>query len=264
MPFDDIPVWMLFLITIIFVMISMEIGHRLGHAMRRRSQDEKESPVGAIAGAILGLSAFMLAITFSIAWGRNDARKELVRDEAVAIRTAWNRADFLPATNRAEAKSLLREYVDHRVTFVQTYTVDSDKTQEFLAHAQRIQDRLWEMAVANAQIDMNSNVAALYIESLNDMNATHAKRLAVAIQTRIPWEVGVALLLITILAMMAVGYQTGIAGSKRSVAGPILAVSFAMVIALITLIDRPESGAIFVTQQPLIDVQTMMADHTPP
>jgi hypothetical protein len=41
MRFDDaIPIWMVFLITIILVMMSMEIGHRQGHAMRRRSHIE--------------------------------------------------------------------------------------------------------------------------------------------------------------------------------------------------------------------------------
>jgi hypothetical protein len=262
MSIDNIPIWLLFLGTIIFVMISMEIGHRLGHARRRRSEDEKETPVGAIAGAILGLSAFMLAFSFGITSNRYDTRKELVRDEAVAIRTAWNRADFLPDKDRTEAKSLLRDYVNHRLAFSQTYSADADETQKFLADAQRIQDRLWEMAVANARLDMNSDVAALYIDSLNQMNATHARRVAL-VMTRIPLQIRIALLLITALGMMAVGYQTGIAGSKRSMAGPILAVSFAIVAVLIASLDRPETGVITVTQQPLIDLQAMMANYTP-
>src|SRR5687767_10911499 len=35
------------------------------------------------------------------------------------------------------------------------------------------QVRLWEMAVANARRDMNSDVAALYIDSLNKVNEMH-------------------------------------------------------------------------------------------
>jgi hypothetical protein len=57
---------------------------------------------------------------------------------------------------------------------------------------------------------------------------------------------------------MGVGYLTGIAGSKRSMAGPILALSFAMVFALIASLDRPDSGVIKVTQQPLIDLRDSM------
>jgi hypothetical protein len=61
------------------------------------------------------------------------------------------------------------------------------------------------------------------------------------------------------LGMMGVGYQTGIAGSKRSMARPILALSFALVFALITSLDRPDSGVMKVTQQPLIDLRDSMA-----
>jgi hypothetical protein len=64
---------------------------------------------------------------------------------------------------------------------------------------------------------------------------------------------------ITILGMMGVGYQTSIAGSKRSMARPILALSFALVFALIASLARPDSGIMKVTQQPLIDLHDSMA-----
>ena len=49
------------------------IGWGLPHT--GRSQDEKESPVSAIAGSILGLAAFMLAFTFGIVWERHDLKR---------------------------------------------------------------------------------------------------------------------------------------------------------------------------------------------
>jgi hypothetical protein len=42
-------------------------------------------------------------------------------------------------------------------------------------------------------------------------------------------------------------------------AWPILALSFALVLALITSLDRPDSGVLKVTQQPLIDLRDTMA-----
>ena len=93
------------------------------------------------------------------------------------------------------------------------------------------------MAVVNARKDMNSDVAALYIDSLNEVNGIHATRVVVGIQARIPTEVWIVLYFITILGMMSVGYQTGIAGSTRSMVRPILAVSFALVFALIATLD---------------------------
>jgi len=258
MRIDSIPIWALFVGTIIIVMLAIEAGYRLGRAAHRRSEDEKESPVSAIAGAILGLAAFMLAFTFGIVSERHDAKKGLLREDANAIRTAWQRADFLPETDRAEAKDLLRQYVDLRVTFAQAVTVEPERVKSLLSETQRIRDRLWNMAVVNARKDMNSDVAALYIESLNEMNAIHAQRVAVAIQARVPIEIWLVLYLITILGMMGGGYQTGIAESKRSMVQPILALSFALVFALIASLDRPDSGVMKVTQQPLIDLRDSM------
>jgi hypothetical protein len=56
--------------------------------------------------------------------------------------------------------------------------------------------------------------------------------------------------------MLAVGYQTGIAGSRRSWSMPILAFSFSLVIALISSLDRPYSDLIKVSQFPLENVRT--------
>ena len=164
---DAIPIWAIFAATIIVVIVAIEAGYQFGRAMHRRSEDEKESPVSAIAGAILGLAAFMLAFTFGIVSERYDARKGLVRDDAIAIRTAWKRSDFLPETDRAEAAALLRQYVDMRVKFADVLNLEPESVKRFLSETQRIQDRLWNMAVANARKDMNSDVAALYIDSLN-------------------------------------------------------------------------------------------------
>ncbi len=258
MRIDAIPIWALFVATIIVVMVAIEVGYRLGHAAHTRSEDEKESPVSAIAGAILGLAAFMLAFTFDIVSERHDAKRALVREDAAAIRTAWQRSDFLPETDRAEATALLRQYVDVRVRFAEARSLDPERVKSAMSETQRLQDRLWNMAVANARKDMNSDVAALYIDSLNQMSGIHASRVAVGIQARVPSEIWIVLYCITILGMVGVGYQTGIAGSKRSMARPILALSFALVFALIASLDRPDSGVLKVTQQPLIDLRAAM------
>jgi hypothetical protein len=161
MRIDALPMWAVFAGTIVVVMVAIEAGYLLGQAMHRRSDEEKESPVSAIAGAILGLAAFMLAFTFGIVSERYDAKRALVREDAVALRTAWQRSDFLPEPDRAEAKTLLRQYVDLRVQYAEEGTLDPEHVQRFLSETQRIQDQLWTMAVANARQDMNSDVAAM-------------------------------------------------------------------------------------------------------
>jgi hypothetical protein len=251
---DAIPIWAFFVATVGVVIASIEAGYRLGQIAHRRSADEKESPTSAFAGAVLGLVAFILAFTFGIVSNRFDARKSLVRDDANAIRTAYARADFLPEPDRVKTKSLLKEYLDARLTFSLAGSLEPNRVLKFSTEAQGMQNRLWEMAVTNARQDMNSDVAALYIESLNELFDVHALRIAMGVQERVVGGVWLVLVGLTILGMMAMGYHAGIAGSRRSRAMLILALSFAMVIAMIASLDRP-AGFIKVTQQPLIDLQ---------
>lgn len=50
----------------------------------------------------------------------------------------------------------------------------------------QIQRKLWAMAVTNARIDLNSDIGALYIESVNEIINQQALRVAVGLQARIP------------------------------------------------------------------------------
>src|SRR3954451_21116491 len=100
--FDLIPIWAIIAITVVVVMLAIELGQRLGKVVRRRSPTEKDSPISALVGSILGLSAFMMAFTFGVVWNRYDAKKTLVREDTSAIRTAWQRSDFLPDADRVE------------------------------------------------------------------------------------------------------------------------------------------------------------------
>lgn len=266
MSFDTVPIWLFFAGIILLVMISTELGYRLGHRSRRRSEEEKESPVSAIAGSVLGLGAFMLAFTFGIVSERYDTRKSIVREEANAIGTAYLRSDFLPEPDRTQARQWFRDYVDGRLKFVETIRSGRMSATEMasgLAAAEKLQSRLWAMAVANARkgMDLDSDIGSLYVDSLNSMIDIHSIRVAVALQARIPVGIWIALLSLTFLGMVAVGYQMGIAGSKRSLAQPILALSFSLVITLIASLDRPDSGYVTVSQQPMVSLRNSMTEE---
>jgi hypothetical protein len=78
------------------------------------------------------------------------------------------------------------------------------------------------------------------------------------VRARLPLAIWVVLYSLTIFGMISMGYHAGIAGSKRSKATWIVAISFGMVIAMIASLDRP-SGFIKVTQQPLVDLQEFIS-----
>ena len=258
MSMATVPVGVIFVATIIVVVLAIEAGFRLGHAVLRKSEDEKEASVSAIAAAILTLTGFMLAFTFGISTDRLQDRKTLVREEATAIGTAWLRSDFLPEPDRAEAKGLFLKYVDNRLAAAQGRGFDQMENR--LDESSQIQHQLWDMAVKNARKDMDSDVAALYIESLNEVINIHTLRVAVALHPQIPGIIWLVLYALVIFGMIATGYQTAITGSaRRSRAVSLLAVSFSLVIALIAVLDRPQSDVIKVPQEPLLDLRASMA-----
>lgn len=254
---SEIALWAFFVGTAVLVLVSVEIGFRLGRAAHRRSESELESPVAAMGGAILGLVAFMLAFTFGIASSRFDARKELVRNEARAIETTYLRADFLEPPDREAVKNLLVRYLDERLAIADMRA--AEEVEPILREAAETHERLWKIAVEHGRRELNSDVAALYIDSLNEMFDLHHQRVAIGLQARIPSGVWACLYLLAMLGMISMGYQEGITGSRRSAASLILALSFALVISLIAALDRPISGGFTVPHQPLFDVRARMA-----
>lgn len=260
MNIDTLPAWVNFLVSVGVVLLSAEIGFRVGRAVRGKTEDERESPALSISGVILGLLSFMLAFTFGIVSDRLDSKKALVREEANAIRTTFHRADFLQELDRGKTKALLQEYVDQRIKVGQLH--DAQFAYSAMGNALRMQQQLWDIAVANGRIK-DSDVGSLYVESVNEIANLHAMRVALELQTRVPTAIWAVLVSLLILGMIGVGYHTAIAASRRSRVAPILAVAFSLVIALIAALDDPRNSLIPVSQQPLIDVLSEMKAASP-
>jgi len=82
-----------------------------------------------------------------------------------------------------------------------------------------------------------------------------ALRVNQGLQARIPTGIWFVLFALLVLGMIAVGYQTAIAESRRSRVTTVLAISFSLVIALIAALDHPLSRFISIPQTPLMSLQ---------
>ena len=244
---DAIPLWSLYLITAAIVLLSIEAGWRLGDYRRRRHPEENKAPVGAAVGATLGLLAFLLAFTFGLAANRFDNRKQIVLQEANAIGTTFLRADFLPAEAREETRSLLRQYAALRAGGASVIL-----SQQGMTRTGALQDQLWTIA-AKAGTATDSVATGLFIQSLNEMIDVDALRVT-ALQNRIPDTIWFMLFAVTIFSMIALGYQFGLTGAHSWATTIFLVLVFTPVILLIADLDRPQSGWLLVSQQPLIDL----------
>ena len=169
-PLDSLPLWGLYVATVVIILLAVEGGQRLGKYRQQHTEQELEAPVSVMVGATLGLLAFMLAFTFGLAASRFDMRRGFVVDEANAIGTTYLRAELLTEPHRTEVRNLLREYVDVRLELVRP-----GKAEEAMQKSDQLHGRLWSQAVDVGEKNPGSIVAGLFIGSLNEVIDLHAK-----------------------------------------------------------------------------------------
>lgn len=249
-PLDFLSLPALFGATILVVLLSIEAGFQLGRRRAQVREPEKETSVGAMVGASLGLLAFLLAFTFGLAASRFEARRMALLNEVNAIGTAHLRTGALPEPERSEARRLLREYVDVRLEAVRSSDFETG-----VRRSKEIHGELFSIASALGAQDPRSIVVGLFTESLNDVIDLHTVRITEGSRVRIPGIIWIVLYTITVLAMLEMGYQTGLAGRRRPLSTPALALAFASVILLVADLDRPQQGVIRVSQAGLEELQ---------
>ncbi len=253
---DVVPMWAIFATAFAGILIAAEFGRRLGRIRHRQAQHEKEPTAGGIVAAELGLLAFFLAFTFSLAASRFDARRQTLLDEANAIGTTHLRAKMLPDPQKTEVQKLLREYVDVRLAAVQ-----EGKLESGIRRSAEIQDLLWNAATAGAEKDPRSVPTGLFIQSLNEVIELDAKRLFVVIGSRIPATVWLVLFGIAILSFGSMGYLSGLTGASRP---PIaIPLALAVVMWMVVDLDRPQEDLLRVSQKPMIELRGTMGESNP-
>jgi hypothetical protein len=115
---EDLTLGMWVLLTLLLV--AQEIGYRLGRFVRRWREPleaEKSSLNFATAGMV-GLLAFLLGISLSMASGRYEARRDSVLAEANSIGTTWLRAGLVGGAEGQAIQRALRDYTKLRIDTV--------------------------------------------------------------------------------------------------------------------------------------------------
>jgi len=246
------PLTILFFLSVALFAAASEIGHRVGLG------ETKEANVTTLEASVLGLLALMLSFTFAMAVTRFDARRDAVLKEANAIGTAALRARLLPAPQNAESLRLLRDYVGARLDLLDKAGA-ADAVAAAVQRANTDQERLWRVARAALAAE-KSMAPVLYIQSLNDVFDQQEARLT-AYRHRVPRIVFLALYGIAAVGLGFSGYASGLEKRRWRVPVYVVNILVAAVILLIQDIDRPESGAIKVDQQPILDAAAAIASY---
>jgi hypothetical protein len=247
----SLPLWAVFIVTVLVFFAGYEGGHFFGRWRRERAATEKEE-LGPLVGALLGMLGFIIAITFGGQMSRFDAGRTLLLDEAAAVYTAFLRADMLPDEARDETRQLLYRYASLRA--------DTQRdVRERIAESERIQQEIWDIGIRSVESAPAPFSRELYFGALNDVVALHQKRVAVGISQHMPGTFWVVLYVLAVLSFAATGYQGGLTSLHRSPIRPLAVLGFAILVALIADLDRQGQGTLRLNQAALQDVAARMA-----
>ncbi len=217
------------------------IGHRLG---RRRLQKEDTSPEvsSAIIGALFALLGLLLAFTFSGAYTRFDARRQLIVQEANAIGTAYLRLDLLPAPAQAPLREKFREYTASRAALYEKLS-DTPAVISELARASALQKEIWAQAVAASKGPEYQSARMLLLPALNEMIDIVTTR-TVAIQTHTPLHIFFIMFAIALTCAGLTGYRASASEHPGYSYNILLATITACILYLILDIEYPGFGLI--------------------
>jgi hypothetical protein len=221
------------------------LGRRLGTREASRADREQDAAVGSHVAATLGLLAFTLAIVFNMAHEKHSGRKALVRRDALAVQTAYQRAVLLPGDEAKLARERIAEYA--KIRAIGGRSRSKLDLEGIIARSEQIQEELWLQAGKNK----DSKDTWFYMEALNKMAEAHAERITMGIHDRIPVAVWYLLALVAMLAMAVMGYQSALSGSRRAIAIIPLVFAFSLVLCVAIDLDRPSSGILRVDQSPM-------------
>ena len=241
--FGNIPLWGLMVSTIALVGGATEVGYRSGLHRLDGPGIDNETQVTAMTGAHLGLLAFILAFSFSMAAGHFDARKQVIMDEANAIETAYLRTILVGGPRAEQLRALLIEYAELRGN-----TSNEANVGEIIRRSEALFDEMWQQTAGLATEDMITPIHSLLIQSLNDIYDIHQERLYAGVRNRIPPTIWIALYVVLTLSMAGMGFNSGIKGSRTPLPSAALALSFSMVFFLIADLDRPKDGLLMSDQ----------------
>jgi hypothetical protein len=251
--YDLLPI---FIVSVVVVLGVSEIARKRGARVARGEGKN----ISTLEAAVLTLLALMIGFTFAMALSLFETRREAVLSEANAIGTTALRARLLPPPHRAEALKLLQEYVKIRIDITEQ-PLTLGPMNAAIVRSNEIQEALWQQAKAVAKKDTGMVPTGLFIQTLNEMIDDHEKRLTAA-RNRVPNIVLLALYCIAAVASGFTGYASGIEARRSRLPVYVTGILICAVILLIQDLDRPGSGYIRISQQPMMDTAASMAGYS--
>jgi len=252
---DGIPIPILFGLICLGSLAAYWGGNRLGAWRDRRVDTSMEYSSRALVGALLGLLAFLLAVTMGMAGDRFATRQRLVIDEATLIEQLYLRAGLLQSsTDRDALRGTLEEYVPLRISTSDRAVLDANWERS----GQLLLD-LWSSAQRSAASDP---AVEPILDAISQESGLHRLRLQSNLEDRVPPEVLLVLLAGVVASLVVVGQSEPRDKRPDLVTAVALAIGLAAVLTLVVDLDRPRDGLLQVSQQPLLDLPAEFREIT--
>lgn len=239
------------LFILLLLLAALEIGVQFGKfiSRRRTPTDGEKSTVNFSTAGIMGLLAFLLGVSLSMASDRYQQRRDSVLAEANAIGTVWLRAGVATGAEGETMQRLLRDYTGTRIAMVNGSS-DPTETERLIQRTNTLQSEIWNIARGIAERSPTP-ISGLLLSSLNDMidlSLTNRRNFT----SHVPPYILRLLLTVSIFAVGAVGYGFGLVGSRQPGLSILLLGAWTLAIVLIIDIDRPQTGEVRIDPAPLV------------
>ena len=235
-------------------------GHCVHRWVRRRAQADDEgshNQESYLVGSMLGFLALLMAFSFSMALDRYEERRHLVIQEANAIGTAYLRTQLLDEPHRGRLSRLLVAYTDNRIALGTGNHAGLDRQ---LAINDQLLTNIWA-AVTAARDSANAHgITTAVLITFNEVIDLDTER-KVARQVRVPAPVLLLLYWFLILTAAVVGY---VLDERRARLGAfVLFALLSMYVSIIADLNRPASGNIRESQDPMLMLRQSMKSQPP-
>jgi hypothetical protein len=232
------------------------IAEYLGSTLRKWLQKKRNASGAEATGidyvltSVFALLGLLIAFTFSLTLDRYETRRDLVVQEANAIGTAHIRSAFASDLHRTELRALLETYAKKRLEYG---NAPLNNRTEFAQESAELRTKLIGVGISASQSVSIATMAPSLISSVNDVVDIGSEREAVSL-ARIPESVVHMLLGYTMISAFLLGYSQLHASTPQQLANKMLFILLTLALVSIFDLDRPATGAIRVSQEPMVEL----------
>jgi hypothetical protein len=223
------------------LLVCVKIGYFLGRRFRAsKVEEDKDVGEGALDAAVFGLLGLLLAFSFSGALSTYGAHRDLLAEEASAVRGAYTRIDLLPEVSQSPLRILVRQYVQARIDTYQA-VIYSPAADAAAARSRQLEEQIWKEAFDAAIASGNPAIISQVVDSFDKMFDA-PERQQIAQYKHPPLVIYVLMFAVAMMAALLAGYGMAAHSTLPIMHSVIFAAAVSITIYVIVDLEYPRFG----------------------